>query len=83
MERYLRTFTNEYQDNWVGLLPAAEFTINSSKSESTGLSPFQATKGYTPRMSFDAKAYKPTAVTARERIIEGKADAFAHRIEDT
>jgi len=64
-------------------LPAAEFTINSSKSESIGLLPFQVTKGYTLRMSFDAKAYKPTAVIVRERIIEGKADAFTYRIKDT
>jgi len=64
-------------------LPVVEFIINSSKSESTGLSPFQATRGYTPRISFDAKAYKPIAVTARERIIEGKANAFAYRIKDT
>jgi len=67
----------------VGLLPAAEFAINSSESESTGLSLFQATKGYTPRMSFDVEAYKPLVTTVRERIIEGKADAFAHGIEDT
>jgi len=64
-------------------LPAAEFTINSSKSESIGLSPFQATKGYTLRISFDANAYKPTAVIVKERIIEGKANAFAYRIKDT
>jgi len=64
-------------------LPAAEFTINSSKSELIGLLPFQATKGYTLRMSFDAEAYKLTAVTVRERIIEGKADAFAYGIKDT
>jgi len=67
----------------VGLLPAAEFAINSSESESIGLLPFQATKGYTLRMSFDVEAYKPSATTARERIMEGKADAFAHGIEDT
>jgi len=34
-------------------------------------------------MSFDVEAYKPLATTARERIIEGKADAFAYSIEDT
>jgi len=67
----------------VGLLLAAEFIINSLESELIGLSLFQATKGYTPRMSFDAKAYKPTAVTVRERIIEGKANAFTYRIKDT
>jgi len=64
-------------------LPAVEFAINSSKSESTGLSPFQVTKGYTLRISFNAKAYKPTAVIVRERIIEGKANAFTYRIKDT
>jgi len=64
-------------------LPAVEFIINSSKSESIGLSLFQATKGYTLRISFDVETYKPLATTARERIIEGKADAFAYGIKDT
>jgi len=64
-------------------LPAVEFIINSSESESIGLLPFQATKGYTPRISFDVEAYKLSATTARERIIEGKADAFAYGIKDT
>jgi len=82
MERYLRTFVNEYQDDWVTLLPTAEFAANAVESDSTGLSPFQATRGYTPRMSFDTKAYKTSAPTARERIQQGKANALAYGIQD-
>jgi len=67
----------------VGLLLVVEFIINSSESELIGLLLFQATKGYTLRISFDAKAYKPIAITIRERIMEGKANAFAYGIEDT
>jgi len=81
MERYLRTFVNEYQDNWVSLLPAAEFAVNAAESEATGMSPFQATRGYSPRMSFNADAYKANAPTARERILQGKANVLAHGIE--
>jgi len=66
----------------VGLLPAAEFAANAAESDSTGLSPFQATRGYTPRMSFDTEAYKTNAPIARERIQQGKANALAHGIQN-
>jgi hypothetical protein len=39
---------NEKQDNWVELLPLAQFAYNSAKSESTKISPFYANYGYEP-----------------------------------
>jgi hypothetical protein len=53
MERYLRSFCNYQQDDWVDWLPMAEFAANANKSATTGVSPFFANKGYEPRMSFD------------------------------
>src|SRR5258707_13439145 len=51
LEQYLCTYTNYQQDNWAPLLPLAEFAYNNATSETTGVSPFFANKGYHPRLS--------------------------------
>ena len=53
MEKYLRTFVNYQQDDWSEKLAIAEFATNNNESASTKLSPFFATKGLHPRISFD------------------------------
>ena len=40
LEHYLRCFCSYEQDNWVQLLPAAEFAYNKSQHAVTGQSPF-------------------------------------------
>jgi hypothetical protein len=49
LEQYLRCFVNYNQDNWVKLLPLAEFAYNNSINASTGKSPFLANYGFHPR----------------------------------
>lgn len=48
VEAYLRCYINYQQDNWVGLLPLAEFAYNSSTTETTKVTPFFANYGYEP-----------------------------------
>lgn len=48
MESYLRCYVNYRQTNWVELLPLAQFSYNSAKTETTGVSPFFANYGYDP-----------------------------------
>ncbi|PNH26348.1 hypothetical protein BJF96_g10337 [Verticillium dahliae] len=48
LEQYLRCYINYQQDDWVTLLPIAQFAYNSSPSESTKESPFYANYGYNP-----------------------------------
>ena len=50
-EQYLQVYSNYQQDNWLDLLPLAEFTYNDAPSVTTGISPFYANKGYHPNMS--------------------------------
>jgi hypothetical protein len=45
IEAYLRSFINYEIDNWVGLLPMAEFAYNNSVTQDTGMSPFFANYG--------------------------------------
>lgn len=47
-------FTTRQQDDWADLLPIAEFSYNNATHSVTGVSPFYATYGYHPSMSFTA-----------------------------
>ena len=51
LEQYLRLYCAYHQDDWAELLPIAEFSYNNTPSESTGVSPFFATKGFHPDMT--------------------------------
>jgi len=48
IEAYLRSFVNHEQDDWVNLLPLAEFAYNNSVTTATGMSPFYANYGFHP-----------------------------------
>src|SRR3954453_18286229 len=48
LEQYLRCFLNYQQDNWLELLPLAEFAYNNSAHSSTNLTPFFANYGFHP-----------------------------------
>jgi transposase InsO family protein len=50
LEHYLRCYANHQQDDWVSLLPCAEFAYNATKHSSTGMSPFRALYGYEPSL---------------------------------
>jgi len=48
IEAYLRAFVDHEQDNWMGLLPMAEFAYNNSITMGNGMSPFYANYGFHP-----------------------------------
>jgi hypothetical protein len=81
MEQYLRAYSSYEQDNWVDLLPLAQFAYNNSMHASTRLTPFQVMCGMDPRMqSVLPKLEKSTP----QRILpsEKAADSFATHIEE-
>jgi hypothetical protein len=49
VEKYLRMFVNNQQDDWVDWLPLAEFSYNNAVDEATGQTPFYLNKGRHPR----------------------------------
>ena len=53
IEQYLRHYCSWKQDDWDELLPMAEFAYNSAKSETTGMSPFEANYGMIPKQSWE------------------------------
>jgi hypothetical protein len=48
IEGYLRSFVNLQQNDWVELLPLAEFAYNNSMTMAHGMTPFYANYGYHP-----------------------------------
>jgi transposase InsO family protein len=48
LECYLRCYVNYHQDDWAGLLPAAQFAYNNSVHSATGKTPMQITRRYAP-----------------------------------
>src|SRR5260221_14744868 len=53
LEQYLWGYTNYQQDDWVTLLPMAEFAYNNAMNATTGVSPFFANKGYHLELTSD------------------------------
>jgi len=58
MDQYPRVFVNEEQDDWVKLLPLAEFAANNGVSETTKCTPFYAVQGTNHRMSSTGEPMK-------------------------
>ena len=52
LEQYLRAYCSYQQDDWVSLLPLAEYAYNTSTSESTKVSPFEINHGFNPRTNW-------------------------------
>jgi hypothetical protein len=53
LEQYLRLFINQRQDDWVDLLPLAEFQYNNHVHSATQHPPFLLQTGRLPRMGFE------------------------------
>ena len=51
LEQYFHIYCNYQQDNWLKLLPLAEFAYNNAPSATTSVSPFFTNKGYHPNLS--------------------------------
>ena len=83
MERYLRTYVDYLQTNWKELLPMAEFACNNAPSSSTKVSPFFATRGYNPRMSFDLKPVVKEPRNPGEKVAREQAESFARKMKET
>jgi hypothetical protein len=77
MEQYLRAFSNYKQDNWVELLPQAEFAYNNSVHALTRMTPFWAMYHRNPEMQFKApKASHLKSEIQADATLEGLAETL-------
>lgn len=72
LEQYLRCYTNYQQDNWVSLLPTAQFAYNNAPGP-TGISPFYANYGKHPRIDRENRELRPIAEKAQIKVEEIKS----------
>jgi hypothetical protein len=69
LETYLRAYVNFEQDNWVELLPVAQIAYNSSRSETTKVTPYFANYGYEyDQREGPAKVDAPTATVQARKL---------------
>ena len=54
MEHHLRSYVNHFQNDWVELLPMAEFSRYANTSATMKIPPFLASQRVVPQMSFDS-----------------------------
>jgi len=76
MEQYLRAFCNYEQDNWVELLPLAEFAFNNCINHFMLMTPVRANYNYHPTMQFKP----PKDPSFRSQV---QADLWMAGLEET
>jgi len=64
IEAYLRTWVSKEQDDWVRLLPMAEFAYNNSTTVGNGMSPFYPNYGFHP-VAIDSVSTEPLNPASR------------------
>jgi hypothetical protein len=64
IEAILRCYVNYKQNNWVELLPVAQFAVNSAMAETTQVSPFYANYGFDPVASLPPRENESPAQAA-------------------
>lgn len=72
LEQYLRSYVNYEQNNWVQLLPTAQWAYNNSTNEQTEMSPQKALYGYEQNNSTLGKTMvqNPEADNMAKHIVE-------------
>jgi transposase InsO family protein len=70
LEQYLRIYGNAEQDDWVELLPMAQYVHNSWINTSTGYTPFDLLIGHTPMVNVSTDVTNVPEVTRRKEWLE-------------
>jgi Chromo (CHRromatin Organisation MOdifier) domain len=70
VEQYLRIYGNAEQDNWVELLPMAQYVHNSWINTSTGYTPFDLLIGHTPTVNVSTDVTNVPEVAQQKEWLE-------------
>src|SRR5882724_1379430 len=66
LEQYLWVYINYQQDDWVNLLPLAEFAYNNMLHSATMVTPFFANKGFHPKLEV---SIEPVVSEAAHQVV--------------
>jgi hypothetical protein len=70
MEQYLHIYRNVEQDNWVHLLPLAQYMHNSWTNASMGYTPFKLLIGHTPTITVTHETTNVPEIACRKEWLE-------------
>jgi hypothetical protein len=70
VEQYLHIYGNAEQDDWVNLLPMAQYVHNSWINMSTGYMPFNLLIGHTPTLNVSTDTTNVLEVTCQKEWLE-------------
>jgi hypothetical protein len=70
VEQYLQIYGNAEQDDWLALLPLAQYIHNSWENASTGYTPFELLLGHTPSIHPSHERTPVPAVEQRREWLE-------------
>src|SRR5882724_6430420 len=79
LEQYLRVYINYQQDNWVNLLPLAKFVYNNTSHLATMVTPFFATRAFTPNSKCPSNLLCQTLLTKLLQISRNCICTFTNR----
>ena len=65
LEQYLRIFVDYHQQNWVSLLPLAQYTLNSWPNATTKKAPFELILGHIPKVHQSIRPFKSPSAEIR------------------
>jgi hypothetical protein len=70
VEQYLHIYGNMEQDNWVNLLPMAQYVHNLWINTSMGYTPFDLLIGHTPTLNMSTDTTNMPEVTCQKEWLE-------------
>src|SRR5882724_4048377 len=76
LEQYLRLYINYQQDDWVNLLPLAEFMYNNTSHSATMVTPFLVNKGFHSKLEV---SLKPVVSEAAHQVASDLKELFVTR----
>ena len=68
LKQYLRKYANHQQDNWLELVPLAEYAYNITKTQGTDFTPYQVVYGKTPTIHAASEKLSQTAIYEIKKV---------------
>lgn len=82
LERYLRNYCSNQQDDWFDLLPMVEHVYNWTSANSSKVSPYYANYGYQPEISWLTPKRKWNNIDPISEILDDPVERNMGRNEE-